>query len=93
MSMEERKLARPIQKPVHRSGTYTPQRKTITPVVAPVKFRKKQKKKVHPLRSIILTLFAGVLFLFVFPFTYTHITRPLYVGQANEAIKPDYKNI
>lgn len=87
-------LARPVYKPRahYNNNVYTPQRKTVTPVVQPVRF-KKQKKKTNPIKTIVNLLFSAILIFYVFPFAYNNFTRQLLFGQAYPEIKVDYKNL
>lgn len=84
-------MARTAYKPKVNYNTYAP-RKTITPVVSPVKFTKKQKK-VNSLKKIILFIFALILAVYVFPYTYKTITGPLFRGNPYPAVKTDYQKI
>lgn len=86
--MEEKALARPLQRPKVNYNNYTAPRKT-TQVVRPVKF-KKQPKKVNPLKNIILLAFAAILVMCVFPYGYSQFVRPLLFGPANRAVTVDY---
>ncbi|MDD3236846.1 MAG: class A beta-lactamase-related serine hydrolase [Candidatus Gastranaerophilales bacterium] len=76
------------------TNVYTPKRKTITPVVKPVKFNKqKQQRKVNPIQTFVLIAFATFMFMFVFPFTYYNFTRHFLFGPQNQAINVDYQKL
>lgn len=85
-------MARPVYKPKTNFGVYTIPKKTITPVIAPIKSRKKQKKT-NPFKNAILLCFAVVLLNYIFPYAYNNFVRPVFVGPAHEEIKVDYNKL
>ncbi len=85
-------MARPAYKPNYRQKTVTPGRKTITPAIQTVKIKRKTKKA-NPIKTFVSLLFATILCLAVFPFTYKHFTRPLFVGHAYPAVRVDYTKL
>lgn len=85
-------MARPVYKPKANYNKHTPSRKTVTPVVKPIQFKKKPKKS-NPFRDLVLLVFAILLVTFIFPYSYANFTRPLFVGPAHEAVQVDYNKL
>lgn len=91
--MEGLTLAKPIKKPNYSYETYIPKRKTIQPVVAPVKFKRRQQKKQNPFRSLVLLGFTFLFFAYVSPFAFYNFIQPVFIGGTNDEIKIDYKDL
>ncbi len=86
-------MAVPIRKVEMRYSSQKQQRKTITPVVKPVRFNRKEKKKQHPLGGLIILIFMVVLVSSVFPYTYNNFTRQLLFGPQNQSVNVNYDDL